>query len=119
MDKYGPLHAVHTFESIDGPLFELLKRDFRSWRRVIDVQPMRIVLLLEGCGGELTFLWVNDGPPLRINSINILSDHDGGGVFFAVTIHELPSNWHRDASHTRRPRDPKRDNPSAATGQSV
>lgn len=73
--------CTHTLQSIDGPLLELLQRDLRGRRRVIDVHAMGIVLLFESCRGELSFLGVNDGPPLRINAINILSDHGGGGVY--------------------------------------
>ena len=64
-----------TSQPIDGPLLELLERDFSGGGGFIEVQAVRVFLLFI-CGDcELFLLVINCTSPFRVNSIIILSDH--------------------------------------------
>ena len=66
---------ILTLESVDSPLFKFLQSDLCCWWDFIEVQAMRIVLLLEYRCCELFLLVIKRGPPLRINSVKVLSNH--------------------------------------------
>lgn len=66
----------YTSQSVNGPLLELLECNLLRWRDVVEIQTVRIVLLLEcGCS-ELLFLMVEVGPSLRVNPEKVTSNHD-------------------------------------------
>lgn len=71
---------MHTLQSINSPLLKLLEGDFRRRRRIVQVQTMRIVLLLVARRSELSFLMVDSCPAFGINPMRILPDHDVGYV---------------------------------------
>lgn len=106
---------ILTLESVDSPLFEFLQSDLCCWWDFIEVQAMRIVLLLEYRRCELLLLVIKSGPPLRVNSVGVLSNHldsrchavlDINSLFWSVAFPK-PSDYRstplsrRDAPGTR------------------
>lgn len=80
-NRLGPSTArrvdrEHTLQTINSPLLELFKGDLSRWRRVVQIQPIRIVLLLVRRRSELPFLGVDRCSTLRVDSMSVLSDHD-------------------------------------------
>lgn len=69
------LNDIRTFQSVNGPLFELLKRYLCSRRCVVEVQSIWVVLLLENRCRKLLLFRVKDSPSLGINLIELLADH--------------------------------------------
>jgi hypothetical protein len=65
----------HTLQSINRPLFELLEGDLCGGRDVVEIQSIRVILLLVGWGCELLLLVVQSRPPLGVNTIGVLSNH--------------------------------------------
>lgn len=72
---------MHTLQSVNSPLLELFEGDFRGRRYLINVQTVRIVLLLVCWSSELSFFRVNDSPSFGINAMSVLSNHGVGIVF--------------------------------------
>lgn len=70
-------HKHHTLQSVNGPLFKLLKRDLRRWRNVIEVQAMGIFLLFICRRSKLLLLVIEVRPSFGVNPMDRLSDHDG------------------------------------------
>lgn len=68
----------HTLQSVNSPLLKLFEGDLRSGRYFVDVQTVRIVLLLVCCGSELSFLGINHSSAFRIDPISVLSNHGKG-----------------------------------------
>lgn len=66
---------LHTLQPVNSPLLKLFESDFRRWRRVVQVQAMRILLLLVDRRSELSFFMVDSRPAFRVNPIRILSNH--------------------------------------------
>lgn len=101
---------VHTLQSVNGPLLKLLEGDLRCWRRLVEVQPEWVVLLLVGGCGELAFFMVDDSPALGVNSMCVLPDHDVrlavpqyvlvlefvGARFFLVETRDAPTKDAQD-----------------------
>jgi hypothetical protein len=77
---------VHTLQSVNGPLLELLESDFRRRRYFINVQAVRIILLLVCWGGELSLFGVNNSPSFGINAMGVLSNH---GVCIVFSCREM------------------------------
>lgn len=50
--------AIHTLQSIDGPLLKLLECDLRGRGDIVEIQTVRVVLLLVYWRCELLFLVV-------------------------------------------------------------
>lgn len=79
-NRLGPsiprrVYKEHTLQTVNSPLLKLLKGDLSRWRGVVQIQTIRIVLLLVGRRGELPFLGVDCCPAFRIDSMSVLSDH--------------------------------------------
>ena len=64
-----------TPQSVNSPLLKLLQRDLCSRWFSIEIQPVRIVLLLEYRRSKLLLLMVQSRPPLRVDSVEILANH--------------------------------------------
>lgn len=76
---------MRTLQSVNRPLLELFQSDLgRRWD-IVEIQAMRVVLLLERRRCELLLSWVQVGPPLGVNSMKILSYH----VALTRLLHEL------------------------------
>lgn len=71
---------VHTLQSVDSPLFELFESDLCGRRDLVEIQPIRVILLLIRRSRELLLLVVQSGSPLRIDTTGILSNHLGGAT---------------------------------------
>lgn len=64
-----------TFQPVNCPLLKLLERDFGSWRHIVEIETMGVVLLLiRGCRELLLFV-VENRSSFRVNSLKILSYH--------------------------------------------
>lgn len=121
-----------TPQSVDSPLLKFLQSNLCSWRFSIEIQPVRILLLLVYRRCELLLFMVQSRPPLRINSVKILSNHLGllylqsssrcrgccRGCLFCwllsptSTYQFPPMPRTRNAPTDTRPRDSPRDFPS-------
>lgn len=66
-----------TSQSIDCPLFELLKGDLCSGGYFIEVQSVGVFLLLVCWGRELLLLMIKCTPPLGIYTVVVLPYHFG------------------------------------------
>lgn len=66
---------VHTPQPINGPLLELLEGDLSRRRRVVQVQTVRVVLLLVDWYGELPFFVVDSCPAFGVDTVGVLSNH--------------------------------------------
>ena len=71
--------AIQTAQAINGPLFELLKRDLGSGRNLVEIESKAIIELFVGGVGELFLLVVERGASLWINASVLLTNHDAGG----------------------------------------
>lgn len=69
------LNEIRTLQSVNSPLFKLLKRYLCSRRCVVEVQSIWVVLLLENRCSKLLLFRVKDSPSLGINFIELLTDH--------------------------------------------
>lgn len=67
--------SFNTLQPINSPLLKLLEGDLRRGRRVVQVQAMRIVLLLVDRRSKLSFLVVDSRPAFRVDPMCILSNH--------------------------------------------
>ena len=67
--------SIYTPEPINCPLLEVLKRNFSYWGQIIEVQSVRIVLILVRSGSELFFLMIEGTSPLWIYAIVVLPYH--------------------------------------------
>lgn len=111
------ISRILTLQSVDSPLFKFLQSNLCCWWDFIEVQTMRIVLLLEYRRCELFLFVIKSGPPLRINSVKVLSNHldtrchavlDTNSLFWSVAF-PAPSDYRftprrfprRDALRTR------------------
>lgn len=77
---------LHTLQPVDGPLFKLLEGDLSRWRRVVQIQTMRVILLLVGGRGELSLLVIDGCPAFGINPMGVLSNH---GVECAISARDV------------------------------
>ena len=76
VDGWFPVRLrFHTLQPVNSPLLKLFESDFRRWRRVVQVQAMRILLLLVDRRSELSFFMVDSRPAFRVNPIRVLSNH--------------------------------------------
>lgn len=66
---------MHTLQPINGPLLKLLEGDLSRRRRVIQVQTVRVVLLLVDWYGELPFFVVDSCPAFGVDTVGVLSNH--------------------------------------------
>lgn len=64
-----------TFQSVNRPLFKLFKCYLCSWRDLIEVQTVRIILLLVCRCSKLLLPVIEDSPLFGINSVDILPNH--------------------------------------------
>lgn len=66
---------MRTFQSVDGPLLELLECYVCCWRDLIEVQTKGIVLLLVCGSRELLLFVVKGGSSFGVNPVHVLSNH--------------------------------------------
>ena len=66
---------ARTLESVNGPLLKLLESYLCSWRDLVEVQSVRVVLLLVRRRCELLLPVVDDIPSFWVNPVDILSNH--------------------------------------------
>lgn len=69
------IRLVRTPQPINSPLLKLLQRNLLRRRHIIEIQPVRVLLLLVGCVRELFFLVADDIAPLGVDALWILPDH--------------------------------------------
>ena len=86
--RFRAMRGEHTLQTVDCPLFELLERDLCRRRCVVQVQTVRIILLLVGRCSELPLLVIDCCPAFWVDSMSVLSDH---GVWYAISCRECPS----------------------------
>lgn len=72
--------CIHTLESVDGPLFKLLKRDVCCWRGRVEVESVGILHFFVGWVCKLLLAVVGDGSPFAVVSVEVLTDHIDGCV---------------------------------------
>lgn len=75
-----PGEEEYTSESIYRPLLKLLQRNFRRRRDFVEIQTMRIFMLLVRGICKLLLLVVEACPPFGVEAINILSNHAVGVI---------------------------------------
>lgn len=64
-----------TSKSINGPFFEFFERDVGSWRDLVEVETVAILLFLESRFCKLLLLVSYYVSPLWIYAIELLLDH--------------------------------------------
>ena len=67
--------GTHTSQSIDCPLFKLLKGDLLSRRELIEAQTMRIIMSLINGSCELFLLVVDVVASLWVNAVELWVHH--------------------------------------------
>ena len=72
--------CAHTPESVDGPLFKLLKRDVCCWRGRVEVESVGILDFFVRGVCKLLLAVVDVGSPFAFVSVKVLTDHIGDCV---------------------------------------
>ena len=69
------MYRKHTSQSVNRPLFELLQRNLRRWRCIIEVQSVRIIHLLKDRVCKLSTFMIKIRSSFGIELTKILSNH--------------------------------------------
>lgn len=73
--RFGATWGKYTLQPVNCPLLELFESDLCRRRRVVQVQTVRVILLLVGGCSELLLLGIDCCPALWVNPMSVLSNH--------------------------------------------
>jgi len=81
VSRYSHIWIIcHTSQTVYSPLFELLEGNVGCGRSGIEIQAMLVLQGLVCWYRKLLLSMIKTGPPLRINSSKVLSNHACGVV---------------------------------------